>query len=196
MSLEEKSNAVEEIFLDLDKEIKQFQNWSSLGCQLGCGKCCFKPDIEATPLEFLPFAIHLNKIGKGEEWLSKIEHLDDPKICVILNPTQSGVGLCSEYMYRGLICRLFGFSARTNKYEKKELVTCSIIKEKQPMEYGRAVSKINEGAQIPVMSEYYLKMHYVDPVLANDFMPINAAIKKAIQLVLQNAYYKNEEVKN
>lgn len=195
MNLEEKSKAVEKIFGELDEEIKQFQSWSSLGCQIGCGKCCFKPDIEATPLEFLPFAIQLHKIGKGEEWLTKIDHLENAKICTILNPTQSGAGLCSEYMYRGLICRLFGFSARTNKYEKKELVTCSLIKEKQPMEYGRALSQINEGAQIPVMSEYYLKMHYVDPTLANDFMPINHALNKAIQMTLQYFAYKDAEEK-
>ena len=196
MNLEEKSKAVAEIFLQLDSEITKFQSWSSLGCQVGCGKCCFKPDIEATPLEFLPFAIHLSKIGMGDEWLTKIDHLEDAKICAILNPTQSGAGLCSQYTNRGLICRLFGFSARTNKYEKKELVTCAIIKEKQTMEYSEATSKIKDGAQVPVMSEYYLKMHYIDPDLANDFMPINHALKKAIQLALQYFAYKNEEVKD
>ena len=64
------------------------------------------------------------------------------------------------------------------------------------MEYSEATSKIKDGAQVPVMAEYYLKMHYIDPDLANDFMPINHALKKAIQLALQYFAYKNEEVKD
>jgi uncharacterized protein len=191
MNLEEKSNAVEKILLELDEDIKLFQSWSSLGCKMGCGKCCFKPDIEATPLEFLPFAIHLHQIGQGDAWLEKIDNLTDDKICVILNPTQSGAGLCSQYQHRGMICRLFGFSARTNKYDKKELVTCSVIKTEQHSKYREAEIKINSGEEVPVMADYYLKMHYVDPAMANEFMPINQAIKRAIEVVLQYFSYKN-----
>jgi Fe-S-cluster containining protein len=193
MNVEEKAQAVEQILLELDEEIKQFQAWSSLGCKFGCGKCCFKPDIEATPLEFLPFAIHLNKTGQSEAWLYKLENLTDDKVCAILNPTQSGAGLCSEYPYRGLICRLFGFSARLNKYEKKELITCSIIKTEQQEKFQEAAVKINEGERVPLMTDYYLKLHYVDPTLANDFMPINQAIKRALELSLQYFGYKNLE---
>jgi uncharacterized protein len=193
MTLEEKSKAVEQVLQELDREIKEFQSWSSLGCKFGCGKCCFKPDIEATPLEFLPFAIHLQQIGRGEDWLDKIDNLSDDKICAILNPTQSGAGLCSEYPHRGLICRLFGFSARLNKYEKRELVTCAIIKTEQQASYQKAEIEINAGRPVPVMSDYYLKMHYIDPLLANDFMPINQAIKRAIEIVAQYFSYKDGE---
>lgn len=192
MSLEEKTKAVETVLHELDMAIKHFQTWSSLGCKKGCGKCCFKPDIEATPLEFLPFAMYLKESGKAEAWLNKIENLSDQKICSVLNPTQGGVGLCSEYLYRGLICRLFGFSARTNKYDQKELVTCSIIKSEQQLNYREAERKINLDGKVPVMSDYYLKLHYIDPYMANDFMPINQAITKAIETVLQYFSYKND----
>ncbi len=193
MNLEEKAQAVEQILLELDEEIKQFRSWSSLGCKFGCGKCCFKPDIEATPLEFLPFAMYLNQIGKAEEWLERIDKLADDKICAILNPSQPGVGLCSEYPHRGLICRLFGFSARTNKYDKKELVTCSIIKTEQQLKFHEAELQINSGGKVPVMSDYYIKLYDIDPFLANEFMPINQAIKKAIEIVLQYYLYKDGE---
>src|SRR5690349_7841643 len=128
MNLEEKATAVEKVLKELDAEINKFQQWSTLHCKFGCGKCCFKPDIEATPLEFLPFAVYLSREGKTEEWLDRMDKLNDDAVCMILNPTQAGTGLCSEYPYRGLICRLFGYSARLNKYEQKELVTCAIIK--------------------------------------------------------------------
>ena len=181
------------VLKELDTEIQQFQNWSHLHCKMGCGKCCFKPDIEATPLEFLPFAVEKCKTNEGETWLERLATLDNKQICVILNPTQSGAGLCSEYPYRGLICRLFGYSARTTKYDEKELVTCSIIKTEQQSNYTTAQQKVKSDGQIPLMSDYYLKLHYVDPYLANDFMPINQAIKKALELALQYFSYKREE---
>ena len=64
MNLVEKAKAVDLVLHELDEEIKKFQSWSLLGCALGCGKCCFKPDIEATPLEFLPLALKIFKTVK------------------------------------------------------------------------------------------------------------------------------------
>jgi len=194
MSLENKIRTVEKILLELDEDIKHFQSRSSLGCKFGCGKCCFKPDIEATPLEFLPFAFHLYQTRKGEEWLERLDKMNDEKICAILNPTQAGAGLCSEYAHRGLICRLFGFSARTNKYDKKELVTCSIIKTEQVEKFQETEIQINSGGKVPVMSDYYMKLYDVDPILANEFVPINQAIKRAIEIVLQYFLYREGEV--
>src|ERR1044072_2248444 len=138
---EEKIRAVEQVFERLDEDIAAFQSWSGLHCQWGCGKCCFKPDIEASVLEFLPFAYHLYQQEKAFEWLEKLKTTDSP-LCLILNPTQNGAGLCSEYKHRGLICRLFGYTARTNKYGTKELVTCQIIKTEQSENYQRSVAQI------------------------------------------------------
>ena len=52
MSLEEKVQQVEVVFQQLDQAISKFQSTSTLHCKFGCGKCCFKADIEATTLEF------------------------------------------------------------------------------------------------------------------------------------------------
>jgi len=189
MSLEEKVKSVEEVFRRLDTEISTLQSWSGLHCKAGCGKCCFKPDIEATVLEFLPFAYHLYKIGESEAWLAKVENAESG-LCPILNPTQGGVGLCSEYAYRGLICRLFGYSARTNKYDKRELVTCQIIKTEQTENFNLAQLKVSEGESVPVMNQYYMQLHGIDFELTHEFYPIKVAIKKAIETVLQYYAYR------
>lgn len=190
MTLEEKVQAVEGIFRLLDQEISQFQKESELHCKLGCGKCCFKPEIEATILEFLPFAQHLYEQGEAEAWLQRLK--SSSPICVILNPGRQGVGLCSVYAYRGLICRLFGFSARTNKYGKKELVTCEIIKEEQNQQYEAAAMEVEQEKQsIPVMHNYYLRLHSIDFELTRDFYPVNVAIRKAIETVLSYYAYRN-----
>jgi uncharacterized protein len=190
VSLPEKIQATEEVFRKLDEEIATFQKESALHCKFGCGKCCFKPDIEATILEFLPFAHHLYKEGKAEDWLDRINS-SDSSICHILNPTQNGAGLCSEYKHRGLICRLFGYSARTNKYGKKELVTCQIIKTEQIEAYQNTESKIDEGLEVPVMNQFYMQLHGIDFELTRDFYPINTAIKHAIETVLHYYAYRN-----
>jgi uncharacterized protein len=190
MELEEKVLAVEKVFDSLDAEIAQFRQWSGLGCKWGCGKCCFKPDIEATVLEFLPFAHHLYKNGLAFEWLEKLEASQD-SICMILNPLQNGAGMCSEYRHRGLICRLFGFSARTNKYGSKELVTCQVIKTEQEQNYHAAAERVSEGADLPVMNQYYMRLHSIDFQMAQEFFPINKAIKHAIEAILHYYAYRS-----
>jgi len=188
-SLQEKVKSVEALFEKLDAEISKFQSATSLHCKFGCGKCCFKSDIEATALEFLPFALHLHQSNRAEEWLDRLQETE-AEICLILNPTQAGSGLCSQYPHRGLICRLFGYSARTNKYGKRELVTCQIIKTEQTTAFTAAAHKIDEGLDVPVMNEFYMQLASIDFDLSRDFFPINMAIRKAIETVLHYYAYR------
>lgn len=189
MQLEEKVRAVQQVFDGLDQQIENFQSATTLHCKFGCGKCCFKPDIEATILEVLPFAYHVYHQGQAEQWLHKINQ-SDSSTCLILNPTQSGAGLCTEYPHRGLICRLFGYSARTNKYGTKELVTCQIIKTEQSDAYEQAVTKIEAGTDVPVMNQFYMQLHAIDFELTQNFYPINEAIRRALETVLQYYTYR------
>jgi uncharacterized protein len=189
--LKEKVQAVEEVFQKLDQEIAAFQSWSTLHCKFGCGKCCYKADIEATVIEFLPFAHYLYEKDQAFEWLYGLKSASS-SLCKILNPTQSGAGLCSEYPHRGLICRLFGYSARTNKYGSKELITCQIIKTEQADAYNTAKDKVENNEPVPIMSQYYMQLHAIDPELARDFYPINEAIKRAIETVLHYYAYRDE----
>lgn len=192
MRLNELATQVESLFAVLDAEIAAFQSSTNLHCPPGCGKCCFKPDIEATELEFLPFALYLAGEGKAAEWYDRLSAGSEP-ICLILDSNSKGVGLCSEYMHRGLICRLFGYSARTNKYGAKELVTCSVIKTGQTAAYEKAESGIQADLPVPVMNQFYMRLSAIDPVMAAEFYPINVAIRKALERVLHHQGYKESE---
>jgi hypothetical protein len=44
---------------------------------------------------------------------------------------------------------------------------------------------------VPVMNQYYMQLHAIDGELARDFYPINKAIQKAIETVLQYYAYRN-----
>lgn len=185
----EKVQAVEQVFEKLDREISTFQSWSGFHCPTGCGKCCFKSDIEATILEFLPFAHYLYTQNQATSWLKNLKDTRS-SICLILNPAQGGAGLCSEYKHRGLICRLFGYSARTDKYGTKELITCKVIKTEQTANFELASSKIGSEDGIPVMSQYYMQLHAIDFELTREFFPINEAIKRAIEVILHYYAYR------
>jgi Fe-S-cluster containining protein len=190
--LEAKVKEIESVFAELDAQIANFQGWSGLHCKQGCGKCCFKPDIEATILEFLPLALSLYRRGQAEEWRERLVN-GSSDICEILNPTQAGAGLCTEYGHRGLICRLFGYSARTNKHNQKELVTCQVIKAEQTEGYTSTVTRITSGGQVPVMNDFYMRLHSIDADLTRNFFPINTAIRKAIEVVLHHFAYRTDE---
>lgn len=193
MTLAEKVKAVEEVFSALDAEINLFQHWSGLHCKVGCGKCCFKADITATVLEFLPFAHHLYKNKLAESWYERLLLNEDP-LCVILNQSPAGTtGSCTQYPHRGLICRLFGFSARTSKYGKPELVTCQVIKSELADQHNLTISAIANGnAALPMMSRYHMKLVAIDDDLARKHYLINEAIRMAIETVLSYYAYRDE----
>lgn len=112
---------------------------------------------------------------------------------MILDSNSKGVGLCSQYKHRGLICRLFGYSARTNKHGSKELVTCTVIKTGQTDAFERAETDIRAGLPVPVMNQFYMRLSGIDPVMAAEFYPINVAIRKALERVLSRQGYEEGE---
>lgn len=190
MNIEQWVHEIEEVFLALDEEIASFKKHSGLGCKSGCGKCCLKPDIEATVLEFIPFAYHLYKQGKAVAWLEN-PSLNN-SLCAILDSSMAGVGHCTSYLQRGMICRLFGFSAKLNKYGHKELISCQIIKTEQQDEFLKAYAETLAGNPVPLMRDYYMKMYAIDWELSQKFYPINTAIKKAIETVLHYYSYRED----
>ena len=99
--------------------------------------------------------------------------------------------MCSQYAYRALICRLFGFSARRNKYALKEVVMCQTIKTEQPEQFAVAVTQIQEEDRVPLVSYYYMQLREIDDQLAQEFFPINTAIKRAIETILHYYAYRS-----
>lgn len=192
MSIELKVLRVEELFNRLEKEITAFKSETSLHCLTGCGKCCSKPDIDASPLEFLPWAFHLFLNGKAEEVLLELQHSSN-STCHIYRPLallEEFNGSCSNYRYRGLICRLFGYAASRDKYGKLRLATCKIIKEDQVKNFNNTEEAISKGLYVPIFTDYYMQLAQIDYRLATTMLPINDALKRAIEEVLQYYAYR------
>lgn len=181
---------VEQLFAEADREIAAFRNQSGLFCLPGCGKCCTYPDVEATVLEFVPLAWHLYETGEADKfWL--VTKTKQHSVCVMFKALgNSGQGQCSRYLYRGMICRLFGYAAVRDKHGNPRLSTCKIIKESQP----QAIEKVNrEGLEAPLFSNYYNRLEAIDWELASRRLPVNKAIHEALSYVLQYKYYASLE---
>lgn len=182
-TLPQKVQQVKKVYARLDAHIESLQEDSGLRCVSGCGQCCKKPDIEASPVEFLPLALDWFDADVHWEKYEELKNSQD-STCFVFRPhVTSFGGLCNAYPNRGLICRLFGYSARLNKEGKKELVTCKILKDEMPAEIARASSA---KKKLPVMVHYHTRMAAID-IQLNDRMPINQAMQKAIETVA--AYY-------
>ncbi|MBQ0768858.1 MAG: YkgJ family cysteine cluster protein [Bizionia sp.] len=190
MSIERRVQLVENLFHQLEQETAQFEKTSGLSCVSGCGKCCTYPDVEASPIEFLPWAFHLFMNGEAEKTLALLNETQTSS-CIIYKPLSvTGRGRCSDYKYRGLICRLFGFAASSDKYGNLRLATCKIIKEGQAEQYKTTTEAISKGLYVPVFTEYYMQLNQIDFHLGNIILPINKALKMALEEVLQYYAYR------
>jgi len=184
---------VEKVFEELDDHLQSTAAVSGIKCPDFCGMCCRKADIEASPIEFMPLAAWLYKKGKVDDFLAKLDH-PEHQWCACFDPdaTSKGEWGCQFYEKRGLICRLFGFGFRLNRENQPVLVTCKIIKRTQTT----AVAKAGEMAlalpeEMPIFSNYFMRLLAIDPDLSVPQMPINDAIRVAIEKLY--FYYLDKE---
>jgi len=194
MSLIRKVRSVLELFRELDNEIAKFSAESGLKCKPGCGKCCLYPKVHATILEFIPFAYKMMLEQRAFALLETLKSKDaESSYCIIYNPISlsSKHGNCSDYPNRGLICRLYGYSASMNKDNSLSLITCAIIKSNNPEFFRNADSLLASAEHLPIAAEYYSRLQSTDLPLSLQSYPINVAIRKALEHVLAYYSYRN-----
>jgi Fe-S-cluster containining protein len=194
MSLIRKVRSVLKLFQELDDEIAKFSEESGLKCKPGCGECCLYPKVHATVLEFIPFAYKMVLQEKAFELLETLKSKEtDSSYCIIYSPfsLKLNQGHCSDYENRGLICRLYGFSANSQKDGSHSMITCSIIKSNHPGFFKNAVSLLANSEHLPIAADYYSKVQSVDLTLSLQTYPINIAIRKALEYVLSYYAYRN-----
>jgi len=176
--------AVEEVFRELDEHLALMTSETGMKCLHLCNACCRKTDIEASPIEFIPLASWLYKTGKIDEFLAQLDRSDETGYCVLYSPDawKEGNWGCLNYEKRGLICRLFGFGYRLNREGIPELVTCKLLKENCPEAVAKArQSGIDTPDKVPLFRNYSMQLYSIDPDLAIQQLPINQAIRLAIE---------------
>lgn len=135
--LEKLKTLSEEIDLELGNLGTAFSSYLKelgLQCPPQCGQCCINPEISCSPYELLPLAFKLLELGDAEEYLAKAKN-EINNICIFLKfiNKEEGLGFCSKYEFRPLVCRAFGAAARKNKFAETELVLCPKFKVSEPI---------------------------------------------------------------
>lgn len=179
---------VEKVYAELDKQIASFQNKSGLHCVDSCNHCCMKSDLKTSVLDFLPLAVHLYENNLHNQFLDELAKGSEYCICFSQLKVEGQLTGCTQYPYRSLICRLFGFSGLIGRTGQKTIYTCSYIKTGQAVKYESVIASINTMKKIPMASDFQMKMDQIDTIMANDVNPINVSIEKAISKV---AYYSS-----
>jgi Fe-S-cluster containining protein len=177
-----RSYEIMNVFSDLERAIGFYKMETGIDCLRSCGHCCNNPDVEASPGEFLPLALKLWESGGATKVLSKINDLPERSVCVFytFKTGDPEKGFCSIYNYRGLICRLFGFTAAANKNGENTLITCRLIKNRFVHEMAEAE---NSGIVPPLMEEYTRTFEPLIAEFGNVHYPINQAIRVIVEKI-------------
>ena len=177
-------NQVIDLYQEFDKTIERFKRATNLSCPKGCSYCCRHWWVEATVLEVLPLAKEIYTRGQEEAIMKQIQEKQTRKdpLCVLLLPEsdQQVDGYCAYYAWRPLMCRLFGFAIRRNKYGALELCTCKIINDTLPAAVRRSRIAIQQGLSLPAYQEAFFHINSIDPYRGYKRLPINMAIKEAL----------------
>ncbi len=173
----------------MSEAFSSYQTKTGWNCIAGCGRCCLNPDVEATPLEMLPMAFKLHEEGVLEEWLTKLE-TSPKKHCLAHVPgKEPWQGKCGQYETRPSLCRMFGVAGYYDKNHSLTLSVCRDIKDAyQITEMPKNLSR----DEVPMMSDWSLKMNALHPELLHHKMPINQALHAALMKVSLYAHYQSQ----
>ena len=189
MNIREFSQDLQKIYDQMWDAFSQYQAASGLNCLVGCGKCCNNPEVEASVLEMFPLALRILDENKLEEWLDKLDNSSQDH-CLMYEPhsPDGSKGQCGVYKERPSLCRMFGVAGFYNKHQEVTLSVCKLIREKYP-----DLTKIRESEvsdKTPMLITWSYRLAQIDPGLIQDRMPINQALKKALERIALYAQYQ------
>jgi Fe-S-cluster containining protein len=176
--------AVEQVFKELDEHILQTTSKSGIKCPHLCNACCNRKNIEVSPIEFIPLVAWLYETGKINEFLIRLDKSDETGFCPLFSSDawKNENWACWNYEKRGLICRLFGFGYRLTREDQPELVTCKVLKDSCPEGIAKAHRLgIENPDDIPLFRNYSMQLYSIDPDLTIPQLPINKAIRIAVE---------------
>lgn len=196
MHIVRKVRAIEKLFKTLEKDVQNLQKHTGIHCVENCIKCCTTPQIKATALEFYPLAYYLYQNGLAEKFLDQIHQIQDASICPVLNQfSVNGSRLgCSNYAYRGLICRLFAYNYHTDKFDRRRIAACKTMKLELPSEIAKANDILLTKPIGPRATNYYQRLQFIDFTEAQNLYPIGDAIRIAVETIVTHFHYRGGKV--
>lgn len=164
------------LYRAVDSAAGSFSKLTGLNCPAGCGQCCESPEIQATALEMLPMARSIIDSNRNDS-LGDLE----AGVCIFFQKgTRPGQGRCGAYEFRPLVCRLFGYAARRNKTGQSEFAPCRVHRQDpgKALDHARAMPEM-----APDFGSEFTKLASLDPAQGWELLPINTALKRALERV-------------
>ncbi len=202
--LRELSSQVMDVYQSLSQEFSAYQSSQSLNCVEKCGACCNNPDIEVSPLEMLPLALHLFDTGRAEQAFDELDSYSGFACKQYQRLSLDGKeGYCGIYEYRPGICRMFGAAGYKTKSSEATLSVCKPIKQAVPEKYAAALIAIQpawgqsnysdpmsiSNSKPPMIAEGRQKLAQLDYELGDKLIPINDALRYILEKILTLSFY-------
>ncbi len=185
--LYQKASEVLKLYDVVDKAVEDIQMETGLRCLPSCRECCKTSgdSIQVTITEFLPLSLRLWNEGRAQPLLRRLEDVSDSDCCILFESSiEIGKrGGCTEYAFRPLLCRLFGFSGIIDKLGRVAPVICKYVKRDYPLCVGKFTEKVSSGLEIPIFSNYSKWVQGIDPYMGSRTYSINSALRKALEYV-------------
>ena len=170
---------VMDLYARIDKAVAEFQLRSGLRCPSGCGRCCPTADVRVTVLEMLPIAHEIFQNHDACAWMDRLAAQPVSGRCILFSEKQiSDAGHCSFYTWRPVLCRMFGYAAVRSRTGANALSVCKYIRQNDPETAAAAMAYAGEA---PCFIHYGARVYALDPGLGNELMPINTALRRAIE---------------
>jgi len=180
-----------DLHAEADARTSSFLRLSGLGCLPGCGSCCDAPSasIECTVLEAMPMALMLWDTGRAGAAHNLASDASDTGRCVLYSgpSLERGLGGCSEYASRPLVCRLFGFSSVRDKRGQSRLSLCGRVRQSHAARAHAASEMVTTGVDLPSLAGFHTRARGLNPALAAQRSGINTALMKALERVMLTA---------
>jgi uncharacterized protein len=173
---------IQKVYDEMAETFSKFQKDSGLACLSGCGRCCMNPEVEASTLEMLPWALKVYDEGLSEQWLEKLQ---DPvqEYCLMFQPgSEAGQGKCGNYTVRPSVCRMFGVAGYLNKHGEKTLSVCKFIRESCAEKTKNF--EANLPPETPVISQWSNNLSALGEPALHNKIPINTAMHNALVRIL------------
>jgi Fe-S-cluster containining protein len=182
--LQELETQVLEVYRCLDGAVAGFSARSHLSCAQGCGHCCTSEKVEATVLECIPLAFELFRTFQAELIIKRLEKIADDKRCILYRQdfSEAGLGGCTQYRYRVVVCRLFGFAGNRNRDGIRQLAVCRVMKN-QPGSATITIDLDDPDYPMPLFAEAGMLITTLHQAMGTRRLPINSALLEALQKV-------------
>lgn len=186
---------LERVLADAHTATSHFTRDSGVSCKVSCGACCMKPNaVWSTIAEMLPLAWHLYQTGRLTEMQAHLVKHESSKRCALfqVEDESRGLGRCSVYQHRPLVCRLFGSSARRDKDDTHEVLACQW----QHAEHRDRIAAVERAMnlrseQMPVSQDWSMRLHAaISDETLSESLPINEALREAIARIDFITYYQ------